>query len=120
MKVPIQTRSDLKFLSFWVNFPICQRSTSYRYPQISGLPGIESYYDQIKHPRTIIRADAQKIKGHSLNGKKLILKPVKIETTARMIRTPTELQLGPSIVELYDTRTIVCASAYTIGLFCRI
>jgi len=69
-----------------------QVSAGYRYPHLSGLPRVQSYHDQIKHPRTISRADAEKIKGQSLNGKKLTLKPVKIETNARTIRTPTELQ----------------------------
>jgi len=80
------------YFKTWNFLPDHQVSPECRYPQFSGLPGVHNYHDQIKHPRTISTADAKKIKGQSLNGRKLILKPVKSETNARTIRTPTELK----------------------------
>jgi hypothetical protein len=41
-----------------------------------------------------------KIKGHSLNGRKLILNPVKNETKAKIRRTTTELRYIAKEIEL--------------------
>ena len=43
-------------------------------------------------PRIISTADVMKITGHSLNGRKLILNPVRNETKAKTTRTTTELR----------------------------